>query len=367
MNSLRLAAVLALVCAPALAQMPPPAPMLHSKFIDDCAVQVRADELCRQPVRFEADEAERHLTGTDLAYWIDGQTLNIAARVTADQALLTGSIEEGMVPLSTRRPLWGAAYRLTAIDRSILSIGLKGSLTWLVYRGGNAPPAPDLSSPLKGKLQTVEIRSAAFNAARKVEVYTPPGKAPASGWPVVFAAPMAPLSPYAAIADALIAHGEIRPVAIVSLGAEAEGGEYVRGQDASAFQRQALFFRRELLPAVEKSVKLSDRTADRVLMGIGPGADWALDLASRDNNAAGAVIAISPIGQQEFPFRNTALHVRLVSGHYDQPYLKGARSTCNLAGASGTPCVLDVTHTGHEPLAFQLGFARAMRGVFGKR
>jgi enterochelin esterase-like enzyme len=366
MSKIGLAAALAVLAGPSLAQMPPPAPLLHSKFIDDCTPSLKADDLCRLPVVFEADEAERRLAGADLAYWIDGKTLNIAARAQADRAQLTGTIEEGMTPLSIRRPLWGAAYRLTALDRSIVELGLKGSAAIAVYRGPNAPPAPPSNAVLKGSLETVELNSAALGSVRKIGFYTPPGKAPAGGWPVAIAAPGSDIAPYAAIADALIERGEIRPVAIVGLDVGLDG-DYLRGRDADAFQRHSMYFQREVLPLMGRRLTLSKRPADRMLLGIGPTADWALDLAARDPAMAGTVAAFSPPGLQEFPFRNKALHLRIASGFYDQPYLKGARSTCNLAGASGAPCTLSVTNTGHAPLIWQVEWARALKATFPKK
>jgi hypothetical protein len=82
---------------------------------------------------------------------------------------------------------------------------------------------------------------------------------------------------------------------------------------------------------------------------------------------AGTVAAFSPPGLQEFPFRNKALHLRIASGLYDQPYLKGARTTCNLAGASGAPCALSVTASGHAPLIWQVEWARALKATFPKK
>ena len=124
--------------SPALAQMPPPAPMLHSKIIDDCGPKPLSGELCRLPVAFEADEA-----------------------------VLEGSVEEGMVPLSTRRPLWGAAFRLTEIDRAVLELKLRGHPgAEAVYRGTNAPPAPPRSAALAGKLDALEVKSVALGARR---------------------------------------------------------------------------------------------------------------------------------------------------------------------------------------------------------
>jgi enterochelin esterase family protein len=354
-----------LAAAPASAQMPKPAPMLHSPWITDCGPKALAGELCRLPVAFEADDAEKHLAGKDLAYWISGQTLNIAARAFADTAVLEGSIEEGMVPLSTRRPLWGAAYRVTDIDKAIVELRLRGHPgVQIVYRGANAPPVPPMSAALAGQFETLDVRSASLGP-RKVQVYTPPGKAPAAGWPVVIAAGLEDLQPYAAIADALIQQRQVRPMAIVSLGAGE--GQYLRGKDPDAFQRHELFVRREALPMVDKRLRLSARPQDRLLLGIGPGGDWALDAATHDQPLAEQVAAFSPPGLSEFPFRNRRLKLWLQAGQFEAPYLKGARSTCNLAAASFAACRLDITASGHAPLAWQAEWAKVLREVFPAR
>ena len=358
-----LALGLLLIAASARAQMPSAAAMLHSKFIDDCGPEPRPDELCRLPVAFDADEAQARLAGSDLAYWIDGQTLNIAARAQADRAVLGGTIEEGMVPLSTRRPLWGAAYRLTAINRSIVELTLKGSAApAVVWRGPDAPAAPPANAVLQGRFETIDIHSVALGETRQMQIYVPPGPAPKGGWPVAFAGGVDDIAPYAAIADAMIERRMIRPMAIVGLG-DGEG-DYLRRVDPNAFTRHNMFVRREALPQAGRRLALSQRPADRLLLGIGAGGDWALDLAAHDPMMAGAVAAFSPRGLSEFPFRNRALRLYLQAGAYETPYLKGARSTCNLAGASYTVCQLDVTDTGHAPLIWQAEWAKVLREVF---
>jgi hypothetical protein len=347
---------------PAAAQMPTPRAMLHSKFINDCQPKPVPNEMCRLPVAFEADEALMHLDGKDLAYWIDGQTLNIAARAFADAAVLEGSLDEGMTPLSTRRPVWGAAYRLTAIDKAILEVKLRGHPgAEFVYRGPNAPPVPPSNDPLVGHLETIDVQSGAMGQ-RKVQVYTPPGKAPAGGWPVVIAAGIDDLGPYAAIADALIQQHQARPVAVVSLGTGE--GQYLRSRDPDAFIRHNLFVHREALPLVEKRFHLASGAENRMLWGIGAGGDWALDTVARDASAAAQVAAFSPPGLTEFPFRNRKLKLYLQAGSFEPPYAKGARSTCNLAGASFATCRLDITNSGHAPLIWQAEWAKVLKEAF---
>lgn len=357
-----LALALTLLAAPALAQMPAPKAMLHSKWIDNCGPKPLPGELCRLPVAFEADEAEKRLDGKDLVYWIEGQTLNVAARAFAEEAVLEGSVEEGMVPLSTRRPLWGAAYRLTEIDKAVIELKLRGHpAAEVVYRGPHAPAAPQANASLAGRLETLEVKSAALGE-RRLQLYVPPGRAPAGGWPVVIAAGVEDLKPYAAIADALIQQRRVRPVAIVSLG---DGhGQYLRGQDPNAFFAHEMFLRREAMPLVEKQVRLSQRPQDRMLWGIGAGGDWAMDAATHDSGMAEHVAAFSPPGLREFPFRNRQLKLWLQGGAYEPPYLKGARSTCNLAAASFAACKLDITYSGHAPLIWHAEWAKVLREAF---
>ena len=359
------ALALTFLAAAASAQMPAPKAMVHSTFIADCLPKPQGNELCRLPVVFEADDAEKHLAGADLAYWIEGTTFNVAARAQADEAQLTGTVAEGMTPLSTRRPMWGASYRVTDLDHAIIELGLKGNdKAKVVYRGPAAPPAPPMNETLKGQLDKVEVPSAALGAARTVSVYTPPGKAPAGGWPVVYAGSSDQIGALAAITDALIERHEVRPVAIVALG-EGLDSEYLRRKDPNGYQRRDMFVHREALPLIEKRYRLSAKPADRLLFGIGPAADWAIDTVLRDPAMGGAgVAAFSPPGLVEFPFRNKALHLRLQAGWYEPPYIKGARSTCNLAGASFAKCDLDLTASGHAPLIWQAEWAKVLKAVF---
>lgn len=344
------------------AQMPPPRPMLHSKIIDDCGPRPLPGEICRLPVAFEADDAEKHLDGKDLAFWIEGQTLNVAARAFADEAVLEGSVEEGMTPLSTRRPMWGAAFRLTEIDKAVIELRLRGHPgAEAVWRGPNAPKAPPASATLAGRLDTLDIRSAALGP-RKLQLYVPQGRAPAGGWPVVIAAGIEDLQPYAAIADALIQQHQIPPLVIVSLGAGE--GQYLRSRDPNAFYAHRLFLSREAMPLIERQARLSQRPQDRMLLGIGAGGDWALDAVSHDAGVAAQAAAFSPPGLAEFPFRNRQLKLWLQAGVYEAPYLKGARSTCNLAAASFATCKLDVTYSGHAPLIWQAEWAKVLKEAF---
>jgi enterochelin esterase-like enzyme len=356
--------VAALACA-AQAQAPQQSTrIVRSAFIPDCG-GAGDGALCRAPLAFRYEEAEQRLGAADLAYWIDGKTLNIVARSPTEQANLTGSIQEGLAPMSTSGSLWGAAYQVPQLDRAVIEMSLDGKPPVLVYRGAQAPPAPPSNAALKGKLDVVEIKSAALSAPRKASVYVPPGSAPKGGWPVVIAANGEAIEPYLAVIDALIERREIQPVAVVAIWSGTNGGEYLRGQDPDAYGRHAMFVQREVLPMALSRFGLTRDPARRMLFGYGNGGDWAVQAALRDPDMAKNVAAFSVSGLSEPPFRSgKSLHLHMTAGAYEAPFLKGSRQICSLASASGTPCSLEVTYSGHAPLIWQADLAKALKTVF---
>ncbi len=370
----RLGAVLlaAIAAGSARAQAPSQSTVVRrSSFIPDCAPQTIVD-LCRAPIAFLYAEAERRLGASDLVYWTEGDTLNIAARSLTAQASLEGTIQEGLQPMSTVGSLWGASYRLPHLDRSLIEMSLSGQPSEpLVYRGPLAPPAPPSNAVLKGRLETIEIQSAALQAPRRVSIYTPPGSAPKSGWPAVIAPGGGDIAPYVAVIDALIEQRRIQPVAVVAIWDRpgvTDGGEYLRGQDPDAYVRHAMFVDREVIPMAISRFAITKDPSHRLLFGVGDGGDWAVQTAVRDPSMARSVAAFSVPGAAEAPFRlGKRLHLYMAAGAYEGPYLKGSRQTCSLASASGTPCVLDMTYSGHAPLIWQADLAKVLTRVFPPR
>ena len=365
------ALLLAALSSAAQAQAPAQSTrILRSPFIPDCGAAANGD-LCRAPPAFRYEEADQRLGGSNLVYWTDGRILNIAARSPTAQAQLSGTIQEGLQPMSTTGSLWGATYQVAQLDRSIFEMRLGAQASdapALVYRGPEAPPAPPSNPALKGRLEVVEVNSAALGNPRKVSVYTPPGPVPKGGWPAVIAANGEAIEPYVAMIDALIERREIRPVAVVAIWAGGGGGEYLRGRDPDAYARHAMFVQREALPMAEKRFDITHDAGRRLLFGYGAGGDWAVQTALREPQTARAVAAFSVAGQSEPPFRSgRSLHLYMAAGDYDGPFLKGSRQVCSLASASGTPCVLDVAYAGHGGLVWQAQLAKVLRTVFPAR
>jgi enterochelin esterase family protein len=358
----------------------PAQPPMRSPNIANCA-STPGKDICRTSIRFNAVEADRRLGRVNLTYWLDGDVLNIAARVAGPQSQLTGAIQDGM----TRLPgggdiLWGAAYRGADLDRAIIDLAIRGQPAGapiFVYRGPHAPAAPPSNAVLKGTLEVIEAPSAALGKTCKVSVYLPPGAAPASGYPAIIARDGDTIEPYVAILDALIERGQIPPVALVAVwpsestevaapGASPGARDDVRGLDADAYARYSMFVQRELLPLVQKRFRITASPAHRMLFGHGEGADWALETAVRAPQVAHHVAAFSVSGVSEPPFQpGKGLDLQLAAGAYEAPYLRATRYTLNLAAASGVPSKIDVIQAGHSPEAWQYEFAKAVTETFG--
>jgi enterochelin esterase-like enzyme len=348
----------------------------HTPYVLDCGPRSLATELCRQAIGFTPQDAARRLGAANLAYWIDGHTLNVVARSNEPEVVLAGTIQEDMTPLPFGPGLWGASYRVPELDKSIIEMGMDDNRSvapTLLYRGGQAPPAPPSNAALKGRVQTLDIKSVALGGSRQVSVYIPPGRAPKGGWPVVIAANGEAMGPYLSMIDALIERREIQPVAVVAIwsdGKAAQAGEYLHGKDADAYQRHALFVAREVMPMMEKSFSITADPARRLLFGYGDGADWTLETAARDPAMAGSIAAFSPPALTEPPWRPAkGAHQRIyvAAGAYEPPFVKGGRQTCNLAGASGDICTLQIAYAGHTPAFWQSELARVLKLVFPAR
>ena len=129
-----------------------------------------------------------------------------------------------------------------------------------------------------------------------------------------------------------------------------------------------MFVQRELLPMLETRFGVTREPARRMLFGVGDGGDWAVQAALRDPATAHNVAAFSVSGLSEPPFRSgKTLKLKMAAGAFEGPYLRGSRAICSLASASGTPCALDVTVSGHAPLIWRMQLARALEEIFPVR
>ena len=129
-----------------------------------------------------------------------------------------------------------------------------------------------------GRIEAVEVKSAAFGERREERVYLPAGYAAEQSYPLVIIHDGQDFISYADLSvslDNLIDAGDIPPVVAALVQTRDRMGEYAHGR------RHARYLVRELLPVLQSRYRISEEPEDRVVMGASLGAVASLSTAFR--------------------------------------------------------------------------------------
>ena len=138
-----------------------------------------------------------------------------------------------------------------------------------------------------GRIEAVEIESAAFGERRQERVYLPAGYTTGRSYPLVIIHDGEDFVTYADLSvslDNLIDAGDIPPVVVALIQTRDRMGEYSRGR------RHARYLVRELLPVLQGRYQISDESEDRVVMGASLGAVASLSTAFRYPGVFGGLV-----------------------------------------------------------------------------
>jgi len=149
---------------------------------------------------------------------------------------------------------------------------------------------PEWSEPRgapAGRIEAVEVESAAFREHREERVYLPAGYAAERPYPLVVIHDGQDFVSYADLSvslDNLIDAGDIPPVVAALIQTRDRMGEYSRGR------RHARYLVRELLPVLQSRYRVSEEREDRVVMGASLGAVASLSTAFRYPGVFGGLV-----------------------------------------------------------------------------
>jgi enterochelin esterase family protein len=138
-----------------------------------------------------------------------------------------------------------------------------------------------------GRIETVEVESAAFGQARSERVYLPAGYAAGQAYPLLVIHDGEDFVTYADLAvvlDNLIDASDIPPLIAALVQTRDRIGEYARGR------RHARYLVRELLPALAARFGVTARRDERVLLGASLGAVASLATAFRYPGVFGGLV-----------------------------------------------------------------------------
>lgn len=338
---------------------------------------------CAIDIDFTAQQAAQRLGKKTLTYWIDGNTVRVAARTddNDDAPMLCCTFQDPMEPLGAdaHGKLWGRVYKVSGLDKAIISMILLGQSTdYQTYRGAHAPPAPQLTNRLDGKVETVTVHSTYLKADRQIVIYTPAAPPPETGYPVVYMGDGKAVNFDAHMIDQLIRDGKIRPILLVGIaGGEgpplADGGldqrnrEYLINRAPDDYLAHEAFVLKEVMPLAETRYHASQRAADRMVQGTSAGASWALSFALRHHDLVDQAAAFSvSIPANAFDFSQAkGLRLYLEAGRYeDERFRPATLAACKAAKAVGAHCRFIDLYAGHDSEAWNYAFVETLKQVF---
>ena len=235
-------------------------------------------------------EAVEICCGLQLPMQRVGDTDFWALTVRVDE-LSQAAISYAFIPYQDGRPV-EAAERIGAAQ---------------VWRGPEAPPAPERAESLQGQISSYVVDSMALGETRDLTVYLPPGHDPTRQYPVVYAADGDSVSHFATILDPQVVDGSVPAVIVVGVHSAKYQGttvfydrardlraqEYLMGENPERFQAHERFFVYEVSDWAEQTLGASSNREERAVFGFSNGGGFAVSMGVRHPEHYGAVLAFS--------------------------------------------------------------------------
>src|SRR6478735_376757 len=251
------------------------------------------------------------------------------------------------------------------------------------FRGNDALQAPVGATPLRGTLANATVASLVLGTSKQVTVYLPSLRG-SDPLPVLYMTDGQDVAPFAAVVEALIEAGRMRPIAIVAEHSGRYTGdvsqpfdpaqddrarEYLPDVDPPQFARHMQFFIEELLPWAEKTYGVSSARGDRAAMGYSNGGAFVSAVGARHPEAFATVLPFSPafrLSYGEGPSGNPARLPRFLfaGGELEPPFLNSARADASWLEARGVSAQVHTYWSGHDTLMWQQALADYLPAIF---
>ncbi|WP_420126028.1 alpha/beta hydrolase [Longimicrobium sp.] len=356
--------------------------------LGDCLADTAVDTICRVRKGWTAGELRARLDAGH-ALSRDGGELTFAYRGEARGVELGGGIQ-GPLSRLVGTDLWVLTVRVPRLDEAMVSYffipntgGDPRGRRFVPQRwtGPLAPPLPDTSAALAGRIIRDSIRSRHLGAWRGVTVYVPPavGTRPVAG--VVFMGDGAAADAMGKAIDPLIAAGRLPRVLLVGMHADTVRGprpeddgraaEYLTGflDGDTRFLAHERFVVDEVLPWAEAAYDVPREAARRAVFGFSNSAAFALQMGLRHPGRFGRVLAFSPAGADAAvesattPERAAAFY--LLGGILEPAFHQKAVAWAEVFRPLGIRHVLREPVAGHDWAMWQTYFPDALAWAFG--
>ena len=355
---------------------------------------IAARRQCRvDPPELSRNDAETHLSDTNLAYEIAGSTIfSLYARAADAAPRLCCSIQGSDIWTRIEgSDLLGAQFRLEDLNQTILSLMLLGdNEANFDYRGPDAPEKPRFYGlnveNLEGQTFDRQLYSPELGETRKLAIYLPPGHTPEKDWPVLFFADGISVSYTARLIEPLIVAGDMAPVVIVGL-LSGQGGivedrsdvpvktdlrnaDYLPRFDESAperFDQHMRFVTDTVRPWAETSFGAGRNDQRRGVTGKSSGGTFALYAGYLNPDLFDVAIPQSPGSGTLFdadPAPANAAEFWISGGTLEIPFIKSARASASSLSDAGYSVHFQTYFAGHAPDQWDQGLADTLPKAF---
>jgi enterochelin esterase-like enzyme len=250
--------------------------------------------------------------------WADGDELTFFYQSAADAVYICCGIQLQMQRVEESNA-WVLTVRIDKLAQAVISYSFtpyqnghptkdnSDATSIQVWRGPEAPRAPERTEILGGQVITHTIESAALGESRQLSVYLPPEHDSTQQYPVVYAADGDLVDGFATVLDPLVMDSAVPAVIVVGVhsaeytntaelydrGRDLRMQEYLWGENRERFAAHERFFVYEVSEWAEQNLGASPDREQRAVFGFSNGGGFAVTMGIRHPRRYGNILAFS--------------------------------------------------------------------------
>ena len=355
------------------------------------------DELPRGPVvipkEWTAASLQQAMDQANSSHWSAGEEFTVALEADAvDAVKLTGSLSGFELQRVADSSLWTVTLSIEALDQAVFGYDFAryrdetnlDPSAWAgrQFRGPSAPPAPEQSSDLEGKVTTEMLDSSPLGEERGVDVYLPPNWTLENEYPVVYLADGQSVANYAALLEPKIIAQQLEPWILVGIHSATTSQKRVQEyvdplifdkdpEIDDPFHLHLEFFVDEVIPWAEETFGVSADRQQRVVFGTSNGGDFSLAVARHHPELFAHVFAFSTGMHDNAPAPDWDVngeypHCHLTAGTFETGFWQSTKQWSDTLTKAGFENTFEDYPRGHDYSVWGEEFLMTMLQVFGR-
>jgi enterochelin esterase-like enzyme len=325
--------------------------------------------------------------------WADGEELTFFYQGEAESVRICCGIQLPMQRVGDS-DVWALTVHVDELAEAAISYAfipyedgrpveaVAGTAPSQVWRGPEAPPAPERAESLQGRIGRHVIDSTHLGEPRELTVYLPPDHDRTQYYPVAYAADGQAVEPFAAVLDPQVVDGNVPAVIVVGVHCAEGGGvgdaydpdqdlraqEYLLGDNQGRFEAHERFFVYEVSDWAARTLGASSDRAACAIFGFSNGGAFAVSMGIRHPERYGTVIAFS-LGEGQQGWGTPEWTADAAPRHYLlagtlEPFQGTTSRWAARLSRIGVEHVYRERVCGHDPVMWEEEFPRAVAWAF---